>query len=191
MAETVTIKGLDELARNLKALPAKLQKNIMRKALGASGAAGVIKKVAQANAPVSAAPVTRGGGRVTQPGVLKAAAIVKFIRNQSNDTQAVYIVTFRRGKKAQRIGKRANNRDAFYASWVEFGHKIVPRTRRIGRDRRGRFINARTRSARRVSAGGTVAGRRFLTRAFNSAGRQALDKFESVLRSGFEAAVKA
>lgn len=190
MSETVTITGLAELNKRLRELPAKLQKTIMRRALGAGGAAGVIKKAAIARAPIASMPVHRGGGNVTQPGVLKAAAIVKFLRSESNDTQSVYIVTFRRGKRAQRIGKRARNLDAFYASWVEFGHKIVPRVRRTGRDRRGRFINSRTIRARRASSGGQVAGRRFLTRAFNEAGQQALSVFETKLRSGFDAAVR-
>ncbi len=166
MAETVTITGLAELNNRLKELPVKLQKTIIRKSLGASGAAGVIKKAAIANAPV-------------RTGRLKAAAIVKFLRDKSNDTQSAYIVTFRRGKRAQRVGKKALNRDAFYASWVEFGHRIVPRRRRGGKGRR-----------RGAAATGSVPGRHFLARAFATAGRQALDVFESKLRAGFDAAVK-
>lgn len=193
MAEIVTIKGLDELNRKLKELPIKLQKTIVRKALGAGSQ--VIKKAAIALAPISSMPVHRRKGRVTQPGVLKAAAIVKFVREQSNDTQSVEIITFRRGPKAQRVGKTASNKDAFYASWVEFGHKIVPRFKGKYTDYRlygrKRLTGLRTRRRAAEAAGGArVAGRRFLTQAFTNAGHQALAVFEAKLRAGFDAAVK-
>ncbi|MGH7785087.1 MAG: hypothetical protein ACREO5_14765, partial [Candidatus Binatia bacterium] len=54
---------------------------------------------------------------VTQPGTLRRAAITKFVATASNATQVEYIVTFRKGPRQQKGG-----RDAFYASWVEFGH---------------------------------------------------------------------
>jgi len=186
---TVHIAGLAELTARLKRLPVQLQKTIVRKAIGAG--AQVIKKAAIARTPIGKGPVKRGGGRVTQPGVLRSAALVKFIRERSNDQQAVYIITYRRGKKAQRIGKNATNKDAFYASFVEFGHRIVPRTHRIGRDRRGRFINQTTIKSRRGTSVGKVEGRRMLTQAFNASSDQALDVIVSKIRSGFDAAVRS
>lgn len=184
---TVKVEGLKELAAKLKTLPAAIQKKVLRK--GLSAAAQVIKKAAIANAPVAAAPIKRGGGIVTRPGTLKSAAIVKFLRSESNEQQAVYIVTFRRGKKAQRIGKKATNKDAFYASWVEFGHRVVPRSTRLGRDKRGRSINRFTLVARRKASTQQVAGRRFLTNAFKNDGQKALTVLETTTRAEFEKAI--
>lgn len=57
------------------------------------------------------------------PGTLKRAIIVKQIPEKSGPTQQTFFVTVRKGKKLQGQGKKGNkSQDAYYASWVEFGH---------------------------------------------------------------------
>lgn len=150
------VKGLAELKRKLDQIPRDIAKKLLRRGVGT--AAGEAKRAAQGLAPY-------------RTGVLKRSAIVKFDRTQSNATQAVFLVTFRRGKKLQAgaaIGKRGKVRrtsaDAFYASWVEFGHK----------DR----------------GGGDVQGKRFLTRSFVQGQFRYIATIERVIREGFEDAVR-
>lgn len=148
------VQGLPELQRRLKQIPINVASKVLKK--GVASGAGVVRKAAKSAAPASKLP-RRRGGRVSQPGTLKRSAIIKFVRENSSATQTVYIVTFRRGKKEQQ-----KQRDAFYASWVEFGHKIVPRKGRGGRASLRR---------RRAGATGQVRPHKFLTPAFyNSAG---------------------
>lgn len=103
MSETVKVAGLAELRANLQALPAEIQQKVLRR--GVAAGAAVIRAAAKNLAPVKS-------------GTLRRASIIKFIRKESNATQVKYIVTFRRGKSQQK-----SNRDAFYASFVEFGHR--------------------------------------------------------------------
>lgn len=139
----VKIHGLEELSRTLKALPEKVRKNILRRAVG-SGAAE-IRKQAKVNAPV-------------RTGTLRRAAYIKYIREGSNTNQVTFITSFRKGKKEQKVGKRGLNRDAFYASWVEFGHK--------------------------KRNGGMTRPVRMLTRAFTAKASAALDVITRRVREG-------
>lgn len=180
MAEIIQVQGLKELQQKLARLPADVSKKLLRKSVGT--AAGNAKRDAQAAAP-------------RRTGTLHRAALVKFDRQQSNATQAVFLVTFRKGKKLQKgaaIGKsgkvRRASADAFYASWVEFGHKIVPRSKRVAR--KGKLRNAATVRARRSAATGFVAGRRFLTNSFAANTQKHIQTIERVIRDGFESAVK-
>lgn len=190
MADVITVKvqGLAELNARLQRFPIDLQKRVIRKAVGA--AAQVVKKAAIAAAPVARFPVKRGGGFVTPPGTLKAAGIVKFDRQDSNDQQAVYLITFRKGKKARSIGKKGVSKDAFYASWVEWGHKFVPRFKGkytdyplYGRKRRTRLAERRRSSTRRVE------GKLFLTHAWEAKKDEALRVMTESIRSNFEKAI--
>lgn len=151
--------GLDELRRTFAQLPGDLGKKVLRR--GAGAGARVIKPAVIEEAPQAARPHRKG----VPTGVLKRAAIIKFVREQSNDEQATYIVTFRQGKKAQRAGKGGTNVDAYYAKYVERGHKIVPRSKRIGIDRRGRAINAVTKRQRQKESNRFVPGKFFFAKA--------------------------
>lgn len=115
MAENVQILGLDALKRHLAAIPEQIVTKVLRK--GVAAGAVLIKQAAIQRAPISSRSVRRGSGILTPPGTLRRSAIVKFLRAESNATQVEYIVTFRKGKRQQKKG-----RDAYYASWVEFGH---------------------------------------------------------------------
>lgn len=173
MSEIVTVKGLAELKQRFSEISRASGTKLLRSSVAAG--ARIVRDAAKANAPVSAVPIRRGRGRVTPPGVLKEAALVKFIREDSNDSQVVYFVTFRQGKQAQK-----RDRDAFYARFVEFGHKKVPRRGK------GRAHSLRDR---REAASGQVLPHRFLGPAFNATKGQALDAIIATMRSQFDKVV--
>jgi hypothetical protein len=130
MAETIQIQGIEEMKRQLAALPAEIAKKVLRK--GVLAGATLIKKA-------EIAAIQRGNVVQSRTGTMERAAIVKFMSAQSNDTQVEYIVTFRKGKSQQKKG-----RDAFYASWVEFGHggKRAPPHRTLGPTANANFQQA-------------------------------------------------
>lgn len=124
MAEDLkNVRGLPELAARFKALNTEVGSKVLR--IGGAAGSRLIKDAVKAAAPIR--KQTRRYGRfLVPPGTLKAATLQKFIREQSNATQAVYFVTFRQGRGAQKSG-----RDAFYAKWVERGHRVRTRKRRL------------------------------------------------------------
>lgn len=138
MNETTRVEGAAELAAKFKRLPLAIAKTKFRKALSAG--ARTVRADFVAAAPIYQGPARKG--RVA--GALKRSAIIKFVRQQSNDQQAMYIVTFRRGKKEQ-----AKNRDAWYAPLVEFGHKVrAPKSSGKTRVQRSFSTTKRTRAVR-------------------------------------------
>ena len=162
MSEIVHVKGLTELKRNLEQLPAKLGAKVLRKSVGAG--AQVIKAATIRNVE----PHNRSG-------TLARAAIVKFVREESNDTQVYYVVTFRRGKRYQskvtKKGRLTLDRDAYYAAFYEFGHKIVARRGKGGR----------TVTQRRLASGGRVEGRHPLGQAFDQNVGHAIDVIKQTM----------
>ncbi len=168
------IKGFAEMQANFAALPAKLTQRPLRRAVAAG--ARIIDLAAIAYAPVGRSR----GGHVA--GTLKRAAIVKFARELSNDQQVEYLVTFRQGKRSQK-----GNRDAFYARWVEFGHRIIPRGAKAT-TLSGVLRNKRTLSSRRATPTGEVPPHRFLGPAFDDTASLALD---TIIRIGGEEIAKA
>jgi hypothetical protein len=127
MAEYRYVHGMQELQRNFALVSQAVGAKIVRR--GAAAAAQVVKRATIQN--VQNLPRRSREGT----GTMARAVIVNFRRDESNETQAVYIVTFRRGKAQQahltKKGRRTANRDAFYAPFVEFGHGVramrVPR----------------------------------------------------------------
>lgn len=162
----VQIKGLDELKRRLDMLPKDVASKALRKSVAAG--ASVIRLAAKNAAPVSAGPVRRGGGKQTTPGTLKRAALMKYVKAESNDTQVSYIVGFRQGKRNQK-----SNRDAFYASWVEFGHKVVPR--------RGKGAKRGTLARNRRNAQQEVPAHPYFAPAWEANKQKALDVIQTRL----------
>lgn len=118
MNEFIKLQGLEDLKRRFREIPHEIATKVLRK--GVMAGATLVKKAAIAQiGSGEPAPQSRSG-------TLKRAAIVKFIKERSNETQVEYIVTFRKGKR-----QRSKGRDAYYAKWVEFGHRgrggsIVP-----------------------------------------------------------------
>lgn len=110
MATTVRISGLDDLARALEELPAKMEANILRGAIRT--AAQKIEAAAQAHVPV-------------QSGQLKDSLRVSAGIDRKT------------GRVTARVraggGKTKRSKGAFYAHMVEFGtaaHLIKPRKRK-------------------------------------------------------------
>lgn len=114
------VDGLKELSDALKQLPQNISKNVLRGAVYAG--AKVIKDAVYNNAPVYSGTDPR-----VQAGVLKDAVYMKHVQELSVENQQVFFVSLRRGRK-----ERAKNRDAYYWTWVEFGHHIVPRAPKGG-----------------------------------------------------------
>lgn len=102
---TVKIDGLSDLGKRLSTLSADMQGKVARAATAAG--AVVIK-----NAAIQKAPEDTGN--------LKRNIIAKRIPKSQTDLSSEHIVTVRKGKKTAKQ-KAAGIRDAYYASWVEFG----------------------------------------------------------------------
>lgn len=161
MSEEVVVKGLPELKANLEKLPRLLARTALRK--GVAAGAGVVRRAAKANSRVGKG-LRRRGGRLVPGGTLKRSTIIKYVRKLSNDTQQVYLVTFRKGKREQKSG-----RDAYYAGWEEFGH--------------------RTRGGKGKSGAGFVQGWRMLTRAYNEEKYHAVEVIKDTIAAEIPKAV--
>lgn len=175
MADTrIKIVGLEEYAARLQSLPPA----ISGKLLGRVSAAGssYLRSLLRKKAPVASKPHNRRKGQTVAPGTLQRAVYSLRVREQSNRDQQVYIVSVRKGRREQ-----AKNRDAFYWTWVEFGH--VPVRRGSGKNP-GRGLAIRRRDAKSaVSAGtsGKVGQREFMGPTMRDGGQTALKRMESRL----------
>lgn len=118
------LKGTRELTNALLKLPAKIEAKALRKA--ALSGARVVKSAIVALAPIAAAAIVRKGGVVTPPGVLRRAVVVKYAKEKSGIGKASYVVAVRHGTRYQKA-----NRDAFYWLWVEQGHQVIGRSKRL------------------------------------------------------------
>lgn len=109
------VTGLSGVIQALKELPKNISTNVSRGAAYA-GAAVIRDKVGEL------APVYSGTDPRVGVGVLKKAVYAVRSKSESTDERQVYFVGIRRGRKEQSKG-----RDAYYWTWVEFGHHVVPR----------------------------------------------------------------
>lgn len=121
MAELRCIKGLDEFARTLEQLPRNIGRNVLRGAVNAG--ATVLRQQAQ-----DFAPVYEGDDPRPDPGRLRRAIYQKQIPERSNELLQVFYVGVRRGRKNQVkvVRGKVTNLDAYYWTWLEFGHAYVP-----------------------------------------------------------------
>lgn len=115
MAEKFSVSGLKELQAAMNRLSSDMVGKIARQATAA--AAGVVRKSARDNAPVDT-------------GNLKAAIVMK--RKRATNLTEEYNVAVRAGKKSDvkkaKDGTGKLGKDAYYASFVEFGTiKMTPR----------------------------------------------------------------
>jgi HK97 gp10 family phage protein len=115
------IQGLDDMRRQLLAIPAKLRVRAIRNALAAG--ARIVRDEAKRRAPVlspqTAAPYRR-------PGTLKRAISVRTSRIARRAGDVGVFVNVRPLKRNQRSAK--NPADPFYWRFMEFGTKhIQPR----------------------------------------------------------------
>ena len=115
-SELIHVQGLDQLARALKALPARVARNSLRGAVYAG--AKLIRDEARLKAPVANDAQTKQ----EPPGTLRRSVIMKQIPQLSNNERQTFFVTVRHGKKYRNQGKRGNlSQDAWYWRFVEFG----------------------------------------------------------------------
>lgn len=179
-----SIQGWTELNQFLNALPGRMAKGMVRRAT--SAASMVIRDAVKNRAPVYSGKYRRG----RTAGTLKRAIITKSARELNTPTQVGFIVTALRGKRFQRLGKKGSiNKDAFYARFVEGGHKIVARGR-SAKKYRNSFVYGRGRvtgiTLRRRASTGMVAPQPFMKPAFESSWRNALRAFENKIRNDFQ-----
>lgn len=172
--ENIEIKGAKELSDKLKSLPSRLTKQVLRTAV--KDGAKIMRMKAKELAPISS---SKGNTRPNHPaGTLKRAATSAYAKELSSNVQQSYVITFRKGKREQRNSKKTGkslSRDAFYASWVEFGHKIVPRRS---------VIHPGTLSQRRKNPIGMVPPHPFLRPAFEASSTQATNTVIESIKAG-------
>ena len=125
MADSVSmeVRGLSELTANLRAMPQAMQTRIL-KGMVATGAS-VIRKEAIERAPQYTGTVQAGH---PPPGTLKRAIYQTRLVAQCTPTLEVWLVSVRKGKNQQNAGPNhgdagpmQTNRDAYYATWIEYG----------------------------------------------------------------------
>ena len=156
MSESVKVTGLQELNRNLARLSDDVQLKYLRGAVAAG--ARLIRDAAIKNVPV-------------RSGTLRRALYSKWIREASGNNRQTFLVSVRRGKQFQaktrtsargRVTKTKSS-DAYYWTWIEFGHVATGPTRIAG----GALRRERSRQKLK-SAGHFVPPRPFLRPAFES-----------------------
>jgi HK97 gp10 family phage protein len=119
---SIQVAGLDSLLRELVDVEPKVRKRILLG--GCAKAAKVLADEARRRAPVATGDVSEGH---PPPGTLKRAIYQARMVGKCTPTQEVWFVDVRKGKRAQSMGRGgATNLDAYYASWVEFGHYARP-----------------------------------------------------------------
>ncbi|MCA3068094.1 MAG: HK97 gp10 family phage protein [Rhodocyclaceae bacterium] len=167
---TVRVTGLRELNDAL----AKLADDVaIKHARGAVAAgAALIRDAARANVPV-------------RSGKLKAAIYSAWIREASSRERQSFFVSVRRGKKYQprmKVGRGGKQRatkdlDAYYWTWIEFGHIATGGMKIKGGTKR----RARTRANMREAGAKFVAARPFLRPAFEANKLKAIEVIRAEL----------
>jgi HK97 gp10 family phage protein len=120
-ADTVQVKGLDELKRKLADVPKALRKRVLRNALAAG--AREVRDVAKRNAPV----LTLGTSMKApyrKPGTVRDAIRVRTSKADRKAGDVGVFVNVRPAKAGARGAKNPN--DPFYWRWLEFGTKKMP-----------------------------------------------------------------
>lgn len=113
----VRVLGLPELKAQLKSLPDKLRRRVLRNALAAG--ARIVRNDARRCAPVLEAPLRRRGKIVRKPGTVRDAIRVrtsKQARRQGNVGVFVNVQPAKGGKRGT-----YSPDDPYYWRWLEFG----------------------------------------------------------------------
>lgn len=121
------VSGLREFQQALEQLPKNIARNVLRGAVAAG--ARVMRDTAINLAPEYEPGEGEKPDERVSPGRIKKAIYEKQIPERSSDFVQVFYVGVRRGQK-QRIKVvkgRLANLDAYYWTWVEFGHWYVPK----------------------------------------------------------------
>ena len=122
---SMTIEGLDAMVREIQGFAPALRAKLLKGAC--ASACSVLRQEAVRRAPVYEEAVPAGH----PPGGTLAKAIyqTRWV-DKCTDQAEVWFVDVRRGKRFRNTGRTVGpmgptqgvNKDAFYASWVEFGH---------------------------------------------------------------------
>jgi len=120
-ADTVQVKGLDELKRKLADVPKALRKRVLRNALAAG--AREVRDVAKRNAPVLNLG-TSMKAPYRKAGTVRDAIRVRTSKADRKAGDVGVFVNVRPAKAGQRGAKNPN--DPFYWRFLEFGTKKMP-----------------------------------------------------------------
>jgi HK97 gp10 family phage protein len=121
------VSGLRDFQLQLEQLPKNIAKNVLRGAVAAG--AKIIRDLAIHLAPEYEPGEGEKPDDRVSPGRIKNAIFEKQIPERSSEFVQTFYVGVRRGKKQQIKFKhgKLTNLDAYYWTWVEFGHWYVPR----------------------------------------------------------------
>ena len=117
----VEIKGFDEVRKRLDEFPEKLQKKVVRQGLKAG--INVILDEAKATTPVGSTYWNKG----KSPGTLRNA-ITSRVCTKQGQPGSVMLLTH--GKSSRGIFVK---NDAFYWRFVEYGHAMIRKNKKIGK----------------------------------------------------------
>jgi HK97 gp10 family phage protein len=180
VSDSIGIKfdGLDRMLAEFRSLPNDMRERVMKGAV-ATGAS-VIRKEAIRLAPEWTGDVSKGH---PPPGTLKKAIYQTRMVEQCTQTNEVWIVDVRTGKRAQNVkrGKGFVNLDAYYATWVEYGHHVrVPKAQK----------KAWKAGTALVSGAFSVAPQPFMRPAFDSKKNEAVQAMANYLAQNISAAIQ-
>ena len=184
MAENISVevKGLRETLSKLDRVSVRMRRTVARRSVTA--AARVIAVQARANARPR-----------KQTGTLGRAIFSHYSPKRSRiDKLAVALVRARSGKReanrSSKKGLRLASRDAYYAGWVEFGHRIVDKFKGRYTDYkirgRGRLTGLAMRRREALKTGRKVRAYPFLEPAYLSKRQAALDEMARVMAEGLK-----
>lgn len=166
MANLQHVKGLNEFQKALAQLPKNIARNVLRGAVAAG--ANVIHKEAQ-----RLAPEYEGDDPRPDKGLIKRAVYHKQITELSNEFVQTYFVGVRRGRKSTvKVKGQKVIVDAYYWTWLEFGHFYVPPGIQKGK---GTSVKNKAHRAYAHANGIWVAPRSFMRPAFNTKKDEAIN----------------
>ena len=144
---TSPVQGADDLIRELRGLPDKLRRQILRPVLAPGGR--VVRDAAKARAPV-----LQGRDRRRKPGTVRDAIKV---RTSKRDRKAGDVGVFVNVKPAAGAAKgKGSQDDPYYWRWIEFGRSAGMTRRKIsGSGKQRKTIPVRVGA---IPAAGFLAG---------------------------------
>lgn len=134
-----------------------------------------LRAVGFAGADIFRDEAKRNAASHIQTGILHRNIIIKRVEEESDGSvRQVYIVTVRKGNYG--------GGDAFYARWVEKGHKFVPRNKTVSA-RTGRTVGwaAHRRAAELEYGTATVQAYPYMRPAYESKKHEAVDHMSTTL----------
>lgn len=165
---TMTVKGLEQTKIALEAMVADMRNKVVRQALRA--AARPIMLAAKEHAPLLQRPTPR---RVK--GTLKRN--IKIINSKRANGRGGVLGVYVSVKASRKDLKKAPvTGDPYYFRWVESGHRVVAKAKRIG-TYRGKAKNETTIRERRRASIRNVPPHEFLLPAYRSKGTEAVRIF--------------